>query len=375
MLPITDKFLHEQVARFSFNGTVVGAVPYGNGHINDTFAVYTQLDTGEPLRYILQRVNGNVFKHPQEVMANVLGVTKYLSAAIKKTDGNPMRETLNIIPTVDGSPFETDKNGDCWRAYVFIEDTISYQMAESTEVFYNSARAFGKFAMLLADYPAETLHETIPHFHDTPDRFRQFKEAVAADICHRAAGVQKEIDFVLEREQFTHQLVDLLAAGKLPLRVTHNDTKLNNVLIDRDTGEGICIIDLDTVMPGLSLYDFGDSIRFGASTATEDEQDLSKVRFDIELFDCYARGYLEAAGSVMTPCEIENLPEGSKMMTLECGMRFFTDYLSGDTYFKIHREGHNLDRARTQFKLVADMESQWDAMHDVVKKYAATAKV
>ena len=245
-----------------------------------------------------------------------------------------------------------DSQGDYWRAYKFIEGATSYDQVETPEDFYQSAVSFGNFQRLLADYPAETLHETIVGFHDTKARFATFKKAVEEDVCGRAASVQKEIDFVLAHEDVANVFGDMLANGELPLRVTHNDTKLNNIMIDDKTGKGICVIDLDTVMPGLAMNDFGDSIRFGASTAAEDEQDLSKVSCDMELFDVYAKGFIEGCGGKLTQKEIEMMPMGAKVMTFECGMRFLTDHLQGDTYFKIHRENHNLDRCRTQFKLV-----------------------
>lgn len=369
MNPVSKKNAEEQTLKFQLEGALIGCVPYGSGHINDTFAAYFQLDDGSSNRVIVQRVNSDVFKKPIEVIENVIGVTEYLKTYITKSGGDPARETLNLIPTKDGAFYTIDETGGCWRAYKFVENTVTLQCAKDPKEFYQSARAFGRFQMLLADYPANTLHETIPRFHDTVDRMRQFHEALKADKAGRAAGIQKEIEFVLEREGYANLLIDMQRSGALPLRVTHNDTKLNNVLLDAKTMEGICIIDLDTVMPGLSLYDFGDSIRFGASTAEEDERDLDKVRFSLELFDCYTKGYLEAAGKVMTERELDCLPDGAKMMTLECGVRFLTDYLSGDVYFKVHREGHNLDRARTQFKLVYEMEQQWDAMKKTVEKY------
>lgn len=368
MNSITEDFLHNIITEFEFKGQYIGVIDYGSGHINDTFAVYFQFEDC-PRRYILQRINTNVFKNPVELMENVQGVTSYLFRMITAAHGDPFRETLNLVPTKSGSFYHVDPQGGYWRAYLFIENTVTLQQTRDAADFYNSARSLGKFQMLLANYPAQTLHETIALFHDTPHRVRQFKEALAADTKKRAAGVKSEIDFVLNREPFTHTLVDSLAQGKLPLRVTHNDTKLNNILIDQKTGEGICIIDLDTVMPGLSLYDFGDSIRFGATTAAEDEQDLSKVHFDIELFKAFTKGYLEAAGSILTDEEIRSLPIGAKMMTLECGIRFLTDYLDGDNYFKTDREGQNLDRCRTQFKLVAEMEEQWAAMAQIVDEY------
>jgi hypothetical protein len=370
MRELHREIITQAVNAFQLEGEFQDAQPYGGGHINDTFAVTCKREDGSIKRYILQRINTNVFKNPVQLMENIVGVTNFIGKVIKENGGDPMRETLTVISTKDGHNWYEDSEGGFWRTYHFIEDTLTYNKVENKEDFYNSARAFGKFQMLLADYPAETLHETIPNFHDTADRFAKFKEALEEDVCGRAQNVSREIDFVLKREEDTHRLVDLLKEGKLPLRVTHNDTKMNNVLIDRATGEGICVIDLDTVMPGLSLYDYGDSIRFGATYAAEDEQDLSKVNFDLELFEVYTKGYLEVAGEVLTPCEIQNMPMGAKMMTLECGIRFLTDYLSGDTYFRIHRENHNLDRCRTQFKLVADMEDNWEEMSEIVRKYS-----
>ena len=253
--------------------------------------------------------------------------------------------------------------------YPFIEGTVCLQSVDKPEQFYESAKAFGHFQRLLSGYDASTLHETIAKFHDTRNRFANFKKALDADACGRAKDVQAEIDFVLAREKDCAVLMDLLEAGKLPLRVTHNDTKLNNILMDKATGTGICVIDLDTVMPGLALNDYGDSIRFGANHSAEDEKDLSKVNFDIELYEIYTKGFMEAAGDALTPAEKEYLPWGAKLMTLECGIRFLTDYLEGDHYFRVHREGQNLDRCRTQFKLVSDMENCWEQMKAIAAKY------
>lgn len=274
---------------------------------------------------------------------------------------------MNIIPTTDGKTFyHSDVDGD-WRAYIFIEDAKTYNMVQTPEDFYQTAVAFGHFQYLLSDYPVDTLYETIPNFHHTPTRFEQFLNAVKMDCCGRTAKVQSEIDFVMQRKEDTHILTDLLAQNQIPLRVTHNDTKLNNIMIDDTTRKAICVIDLDTVMPGLSVYDFGDSIRFGASTAQEDETDLSKVHLDLQLFEQYTKGFLQGCQGSLTQIELDMLPMGAKIITLECGMRFLTDYLEGDHYFKIHREGHNLDRARTQFKLVEDMESKYHQMQQIVK--------
>lgn len=365
-----ELIMNEVIPALEIDGQLAGVLPYGNGHINDTFAAYFQMNDGTVQRFIIQRINTDIFKNPDELMSNIVGVTQFLKKRIQENGGDPNRETLTLIQAHNGKYHLQDSMGNDWRCYSFIEDTVTYQLVEKPDDFYKVARTFGIFQMLLADYPAHTLYETIPHFHDTPSRFAAFQRAVREDKMGRAAGVQQEIEFVLQREAFTHVLIDLLNKGELPLRVTHNDTKLNNILIDRKTGKGLCVIDLDTVMPGLALNDFGDSIRFGASTALEDEQDLNKVWMDLNLFELFTKGFLETAGQVFSAKEIEMLPAGAKMMTLECGIRFLADYLEGDTYFKIHREGHNLDRARTQFKLVADMEEKWEPMQKIVAQCA-----
>lgn len=335
--------------------------PYGSGHINDTFLVK------ERKYYILQRMNRNIFSNPGQVMENILGVTTFLKEKIRKNGGDPDRETLTVISTKAGEPIYWDAQGDCWRMYYMIEDAVSYDRVETERDFYESAVAFGNFQQMLSDYPAETLHETIPGFHDTKARYEVFLQAVEADICGRVKDVEKEIAFFRERKETACVLGEMLAAGEMPLRVTHNDTKLNNIMMDKETGRGICVIDLDTVMPGLAVHDFGDSIRFGASTGAEDETDLSKVSCDLHLFQLYVEGFLKGCDGSLTETEVAMLPMGAKVMTYECGMRFLTDYLQGDTYFKIHREGHNLDRCRTQMKLVADMEEKWEQMEEIVR--------
>lgn len=355
---------------FRIEGTVVHTVSHGNGHINDTFLVTVENLAGEQKRLILQHMNKTIFTMPEELMENIMGVTSFLREKIVANGGDPERETLNVVPAKDGRPFFIDAQGEYWRCYIFIEDVTAYDQVETKEDFYQSAVSFGNFQKMLADYPAHTLHETIAGFHDTKARFEVFKKAVEEDVCKRAASVKAEIDFVLAHEDVANVFGELLEKGELPLRVTHNDTKLNNILIDNVTHKGICIIDLDTVMPGLAMNDFGDSIRFGASTAAEDEKDLDKVWCDMELFDVYTKGFIEGCDGKLTPKEIELLPMGAKVMTFECGMRFLTDYLQGDTYFKIHREDQNLDRCRTQFKLVADMEQKWETMNAIVAKYS-----
>ncbi len=365
-----ENILSEVLAAYSFPQTLVGAVRYGLGHINDTYCVLVQPQEGDCIRYILQRLSTAAFPHPDELMQNMIGITSFLAKKIAAVGGDVTRETLTVLPTKEGKLWYTDSEGSVWRLTPYIENTDCLQSAETPELFAASARAFGKFQRMLSDYPASTLYETIPHFHDTKDRFRKFKVALEADKLGRAASVQAEIDFVLAREADCAVALDALERGELPLRVTHNDTKLNNILIDRDSHEGICVIDLDTTMPGLSINDFGDSIRFGANHSKEDEKDLSKVNFDIDLYEVYTQGFLEGAQGCLTPAELEYLPWGARLMTLECGIRFLTDYLDGDHYFRIHYPEQNLDRTRTQFKLVKDMEEQFEEMAAVIAKYA-----
>ena len=368
-IPENDAILQEVIAAYDFPHTLMGVVRYGSGHINNTYCLVCQPEEGKAIRFILQGLSLTAFPRQKELMENFIGITTHLRRKIEAAGGDPMRETLNLVPTRDGQPYYVDVTGKTWRLMYFVENTICLQQA-TPELFEASARAFGRFQWLLQDYPAETLHETIVNFHNTEDRFAKFVAALEADKMDRAKEVEAEIRFVMEHKADCSVAVNALREGKLPLRVTHNDTKLNNILIDEDTQEGICIIDLDTTMPGLSIYDFGDSIRFGANHSAEDEKDLSKVNFDIELYKRYTRGFLEGAQGGLTQAELDYLPWGAKLMTLECGIRFLTDYLDGDNYFHIHYPEQNLDRCRTQFKLVADMEAQWEQMHEIVKEIA-----
>ncbi len=361
--------LWEVLEAFAFGDPVVGAVRYGQGHINDTFCVHTQPEDRCCRRFILQRMSAAAFKRPDQLMENITGVTEFLAREIKKNGGDPSREALQVIRPKNGGSYYTDSAGGAWRLYPYVEDTVCYQSAQTAELFAASGRAFGRFQRLLKDYPAETLHETIPHFHDTEDRLAKLKAAIAEDKMGRVKDCQEEIGFVLAREKDCSVALQALRDGKIPLRVTHNDTKLNNVLMDKDTGNGLCIIDLDTVMPGLSINDFGDSIRFGANHSAEDERDLSKVNLDADLFAVYTKAFLEGAEGSLTDGEIMLLPWGAKLMTLECGIRFLTDDLVGDEYFHISRERQNLDRCRTQFKLVAGMEEQWERLMAIVEPY------
>lgn len=355
-----DGKIKDVLSNFAVNGSIVSCTPYGNGHINDTYLVVS-----DTKRYILQKMNKYVFKKPSEVMENIEKVISYM-------EKNPQFKDrfMSLVPTKSGRYFFVGEDGEYWRLYDFIEDSICLDRPETKEDFYQSAIAFGNFRSALSNFPAEELHESIPDFHNTPKRYNDFLNAVKEDVCDRAKNAQKEILFVTERSGFYSVLADANREGKLRLCVTHNDTKMNNVMLSAKDRKAICVIDLDTIMPGFSVNDFGDSIRFGASTAAEDEKDLSKVNFDIELFDIYTKGYIEGCGGALTKDEIMLLPEGAKMMTMEVGMRFLADYLQNDVYFKTAYPEHNLVRCRTQFKLVSEMEKNWDKLKSIVAKYA-----
>jgi Ser/Thr protein kinase RdoA (MazF antagonist) len=349
------------VARqFQIHGEFLEAAPYGSGHINDTYCVVFQ-QAGTPVRYILQRINHGIFKNPVALMENIQRVTSHLAA---KAGGQPeaTRRVLTLVAARDGRAWLVDADGNHWRAYLFIEKARTYDAVESVEQAFKAARAFGQFQAQLADLPAPRLHDTIPDFHHTPKRFAALEQAIGADVAGRAALAGREIQFALAHKAITGVLLD----ARLPERVTHNDTKFNNVMLDDATGEGICVIDLDTVMPGLALYDFGDMVRTTTSPAKEDERDLSKVVMQFPMFEALIRGYLPAAGGFLTPAEKKLLPFSGKLITFEIGIRFLTDYLAGDTYFKVHRDGHNLDRCRTQFKLVESIEQQEPEMNKLI---------
>ena len=348
---------------FCIDGTPVDCYEFGSGHINSTYKVVT--DAG--CEYVLQRINKYVFKDPVRLMENAGAVTDFLRSRVEDP-----RMALHFIPTHEEKFYFMDEDEEYWRMYDFIGG-FCLDAPESEEDFYQSAIAFGRFQHMLTDFPAHTLFETIPEFHNTIDRYRQLRESINADACGRLAGVQADVDFMLEREELACTLQRLRESGELPLRVTHNDTKLNNVLLDKDTRKSLCVLDLDTVMPGLSLYDFGDSIRFGAATAAEDEKDLSKMELDLHLFEVYTRGFLEAATS-LTDREVELLPLGAFVITLELATRFMKDYLDGDKYFKTAYPEHNLVRARTQMKLAADMQAKFDDMNRIVAEVAAKVR-
>ena len=350
------------VSQFNLDATVNSIEPYGNGLINSTFLITAINKHNSTKRFILQKINCNVFPNGDSLIENVEKVTAHLRSVC-----NDPRKVLSLVPTHNLSNHITDSDGSIWRVFNFVENSICLEHIENYDDFYECGFGFGNFHHMLKDFPVNTLVEVIPDFHNTPKRFEALKKAVSGDICGRAASVRNEIEFFMSEASFYQILYDNYAAKKLPLRVTHNDTKSNNILLDATTRKALCVIDLDTVMPGFSVNDFGDAIRFGASTAAEDEKDLSKVSLSLELFNAYTKGFITGCGDCLCKDEIALLPEGAKMMTLECGMRFLTDYLQGDTYFHTTYKEHNLVRARTQIELVKDMNRKWLQMKDIVK--------
>lgn len=359
-----EETLAEALGAFDFGASEPLVERCGQGHINDTFLV-TASATGRPLRHILQRISTQAFASPAILMKNIIGITEFCRNEIEKAGGDSERGTLRVIRPTVGGDFFTDSKGGAWRVYPFIEGTRCYQTVSTPGVFAAAGRAFGGFQKMLEGYPMDTLQETIPRFHDTPNRLAQFRMTLKEDKLGRSADCQPEIAFIEAREQDCAVCMDALERGELRLRATHNDAKLNNVLFDEKTGEGVCVVDLDTVMPGLLVNDFGDSIRSGANHAAEDERDLGKVNLDLHLVRVYAEAFKEGCAEAITPEETRYLMWGAKLMTLECGIRFLSDYLQGDIYYHIQRPGQNLDRCRTQIKLVSDMEAHWDELEAI----------
>lgn len=365
MKEIETSSLKNIIDTFPFSGEPISIKSTDTGLINSTYML-TFSDGNQDFQYVLQKINTNVFKKPDELMSNIMNVTGFLRNKINLSGGNAARETLTFLYTKENTPYYRDENGGCWRSYKYIGKCYTCDKIDSEIKAFRSGKAFGKFQKMLSDYPAANLFETIPHFHDTPSRYEALKKAVKDNLSGRLQSVKNELSFALDREMDASKLVDLAAEDRIPMRVTHNDTKINNVLFDSITNEAICVIDLDTIMPGLSLYDFGDSIRSGAVTSDENEQDLDKYGLDITLFKSYTEGFLSEAGHALNDEEIANLAFSAKLMTLECGVRFLTDYLNGDTYFKTDYPEHNLVRCRTQFKLVEDIEKHLDEMNACV---------
>ena len=353
---------------FGFPGELVECTEIRTGHINRTYRLaFSQ--SGQTRRYLLQRINTFVFRKPDEVMENVLLVTEHLRRALEAQGVDASRRVLRVVMTGGGLPLYMDARGGAWRAYDYLEGAHSVDQVESPAQFEEVGRAFGDFQSMLADFPIEKLHDTIPDFHDTVKRMAAFEASVLADAAGRASQVGEEIEKVRRRRGTMGRIVEMLKTGALPLRVTHNDTKCNNVMVDDATGRAMCVVDLDTVMAGSVLYDFGDAIRFGASTAAEDEPDVGKVRLDMAMFDAYARGFISRAGAHLTRAELDNLPLGAMVMTYENGLRFLKDYLDGDVYYRIDYPEHNLVRARCQFRLLENMESRRDEMEASIARY------
>jgi Phosphotransferase enzyme family len=349
------------VREFCISGKFLGVAPYGSGHINDSYCASFRRESA-PERYILQRINSSIFKDPIALMENIQRVTAHLGAKVSG-ERDADRLSLTLVPTSEGQAWHSDKDGNHWRLYRFIEDAHSYDAVESTDQAFQAAKAFGHFQKLLVDLPTPRLHDTIGDFHDTPKRFAALERAIASDVAGRAILAKPEIEFAFARKS----IAGLLLEADLPERITHNDTKFNNVLLDGVTGEGICVVDLDTVMPGLALYDFGDMVRSTTSATEEDERDLSKVAVQFPMFEALARGYFASAGGFLTEAEKQHLVLSGRLMTFEQGVRFLTDYLVGDAYYKVSRNEHNLDRCRTQFKLLESIEEQEERMERLVE--------
>ena len=356
-------------ARFAINGTFVEGEEVQSGHINTTYLASYENNEGEISRYILQRINENVFPQPLVVMKNIERVTNHINRKVFRKKRDFGGQTLNLYPGRDGKNCVFGPEGGVWRCYNFIEGCCTYDVVENTRQAYQAAKAFGAFQDLVSDLPVDKVEVTIPGFHDTPARYARLMESIKTDPCDRVRDVKEEIDFITSREAITGVLLNHLAHGRLTERVTHNDTKLNNVMIDEQTDEAVCVIDLDTVMPGLALYDFGDLIRGATSPVAEDEMDVSKVEMRLPMFEAIVEGYLETARNFLTPLEIDLLPFSAKLISLETGIRFLTDHLDGDKYFKVHRDHHNLDRCRTQLALVKSIEDQEEKMLSFVKKW------
>lgn len=357
--------IQQVVSAFGLSQAPDGIYPVENGHINRTYRV-----TVDGKSYIVQRINGYVFNRPADIMENIEHVTAHIRKKLEAEGRDPERGTLNYLHDNQGNNYIVDESGDYWRVCPYIEGTRSYEQVENLHMLESAGYAFGEFQRMLSDYPMDQLHETIVDFHNTRKRLDDFFAMVEADPLGRAAEVQEDIRFFADRRESAARFMPMLQSGELPLRVTHNDTKYNNILIDSHTFEAVCVIDLDTVMPGLSVYDFGDAIRFAASTALEDETDLSKVSINMDYFEAFTRGFMQASGGAFTPAEIENMAQGCINITIELASRFLMDHINGDKYFAIHRPNHNLERARNQMKLVMEMEKRLDEMNAIVHRYA-----
>lgn len=367
-----NKYLNiikEAIEEIDFQGTIKAVKPFGGGHINDTFLLEYTLSDGKEIKYILQRINNEIFTNVKELMDNYCNICSHLKEQIKLKGGDEERETITVIYTKNGKSYTKDSKGNYWRGILFISNSITMEIVESPVDFYKTGKAFGRFQKQLNSFKVEKLQEIIPNFHNTKVRYDSLLCSVKMDKVNRVRLVQEEIKFIMDREKDTTVLIDMLSKGTLPLRVTHNDAKISNIILDKDTKEGICIVDLDTIMPGVVAYDFGDAIRSGATYATEDEVDLNKVCLELDLYEAFTKGFIEGSEGTFTKSEIESLKWGAKIITLEQGIRFLEDYLNGDEYYKIEYPDQNLNRTRTQLKLVKEIESKWDEIQKITAKY------
>ena len=353
--------------QFRIDGDLTDVRHLVHGHINDTYVLTTEKDK-QIIRYVLQRINHTVFKDPPSVMKNIVRVTEHIRSRMQSIDSELASRQLTVISSVDNKCYHGDADGNFWRIYNFIENAVAYDTIESGELAYEAARMFGWFQNMLIDLPEPVLYESIPDFHNTPKRLRTFERILKEDSCNRAKNAEPEIKFVFDNASICDVLLNFAGEGKIPVRITHNDTKVNNVMLDKNTNKGVCVIDLDTVMPGLSIYDFGDMIRTGATFADEDECDLSKVALELSMFEMFVKGFAEQSSHFLNSTEKEHLVFAAKLITFEQLIRFLTDYLAGDIYYKVHRQQHNLDRTRTQMKLVQSMVEQEEVMNEIVEK-------
>jgi len=364
-MEVSTIFLQKISSAFNIEGNFLSCRPYGSGHINDTFLIEF---TGLKKRFIFQRINRYVFKEPEKLMENISRVLEHLA---KFKESSDERSCLNLIHTKGNKNFYIDENGDYWRCYIFIEGAATYDKLEKPEQAYFAAKAFGKFQKQLSSLGGKRLHDTIPDFHNTPKRLSRFLEVLQKDSLNRAKFAKEEIDFILKRENLANFIEERRKTGEIPEIITHNDTKINNVMLDLKTGEGVCVIDLDTVMPGVALYDFGDMVRTSAASSMEDEKNLSSVKIRTDIFEELVKGYIEGRGGTLNELEMEMMPISGRVITFETGIRFLTDFLEGDIYFKIKRDNHNLDRAKVQFKLVQSLEEEEEKMNKILKKYTS----
>jgi Ser/Thr protein kinase RdoA (MazF antagonist) len=357
------------ISKFQITGDLLAVQPHGTGHINRTFLICLKQPDGDTKYLIMQHINHHVFEEPEKMMANIERITAHLKQKIRHSGGDPSRETLTFIPTKNGRSYHKTPDGEYWRLEWFIDNAHTYTHAPTLTHYYEAAYAYGRFQAMLSDFPIDQLHETIPDFHHTEKRLIGLETAVSQDKAHRTQSVTTEINFICKRAHLAPILTTLQASGQIPLRVTHNDTKLDNIMFDRQTGKGICVIDLDTVMPGIPLFDFADAVRSSTNRAAEDEPNITQVTFDLKIYEKLAHGFLDATRHHLTSLEIDHLAFAARLIVYEQAIRFLTDYLNGDTYYKITQPQQNLHRTRTQIKLLQLMEDNQTKMESIINSY------